>query len=137
MTAEQRRARPGRAATFFLALLLGAAIWGAWLGWDRQYYLDPGSGTMQGPYRPAQVVGCGLTFLLVTAALASRWRPVAVALGTTAGFWLVWTVDAASQDPTGLFLVGSMMLMVGLVSGSALAALVGYALGSRADRRPG
>lgn len=134
MTAEQGRARPGWAATFVLALLLGAAIWGAWLGWDRQYYLDPGSGTMQGPYRPVQVVGCGLTFLLVTAVLASRWRPVAVALGTTAGFWIAWTVDAATQDETGLFLVGSMMLMVGLVSGSALAALVGYALGSRADR---
>lgn len=137
MVAEQRRARPGWAATFFVALLLGATVWGAWLGWDREYYFDPEVGAFQGPYRPAQVVGCGLTFLLVTAVLASRWRPVAAALGMTAGFWLVWTVDAATQDETGLFLVGSMMLMVGLVSGSALAALVGYAVGSRADRRPG
>lgn len=93
-----------------LALCLGAATYAAWLAWDTEYYFDAAVGAYQGPYRPAQVVGCALTFGLVTGALALRWRPMVVAAGTSLGFWILWTVQASTQDPTGLIIVGSLLL---------------------------
>lgn len=121
-------------AGFALALLLGAATCGAWLAWDSDYYYDPAVGAYQGPYRPAQVLGCALTFGLVTALLAMRWRPVIVAAGMSTGFWLVWTVQASTQDETGLFIVGSILLLIGLGAGSAAASAIGYACRSRLNR---
>ena len=120
-------------AGFILALVLGAATYAVWLAWDNEYYFDAGAGAYQGPYRPAQVVGCAVTFGLVTAALALRWRPVLVAAGTSLGFWLVWTLQAGTQDETGLFIVGSLLLLVGLAAGSALAGAIGFALRKRWD----
>lgn len=118
-------------AGFALALVLGALTYAVWLAWDNEYYFDAGVGTYQGPYRPAQLVGCALTFGLVTAALALRWRPVLVGGGTSLGFWLVWTWQAAAQDESGLFIVGSLLLLGGLAAGSALAGAIGFALRKR------
>lgn len=111
-----------------LALLLGAVTYAAWLGWDTEYYYDADVGAYQGPYRPAQVVGCAVTFALLTGLLALRWRPVVVSAGMTLGFWLPWTVQAATQDETGLFVVGSGLLLAGLAAGSAVAAGTARAL---------
>ncbi len=116
-----------RPAGFVLAVgfLLGAVTWAAWLGWDRTASYDVVTGTVQSPYVTLQVLGCALTVATVTAVLAARWRPVAAAVGVGLGFWLVWTVDAASKDQSGLFAVGSIMLAVGLALGTAVAAAVG------------
>ena len=119
---------------FAVALVLGAAIYAAWLAWDTQYYFDADVGAYQGPYRPVQVVGCAITFGIVTAALALLWRPLLVAAGTSLGFWLFWTVQASRQDETGLFVVGSFLLLAGLTAGSAVAAAVGFALRKRWGR---
>ena len=84
----------GAWAGFILALALGAATYAAWLAWDTEYYYyyyyydDVTVAAYQGPYRSLRVVGCGLTFAVVTALLATRWRPLTVAAGTTVGFWL-------------------------------------------------
>ena len=91
------------------------------------------TGTIQSPYVTLQVLGCALTVGMVTAVLAARWHPVAGAAGVGLGFWLVWTVDAASRDDTGLFAVGSMMLAVGLVLGTTVAAAVGRGVRSAMD----
>jgi hypothetical protein len=69
----------------------------------------------------------------VTAVLAALWHPVAGAAGVALGFWLVWTVDAASQDGSGLFAVGSVMLAVGLALGNTVAAAVGRGFRSAMD----
>jgi hypothetical protein len=53
------------------------------------------------------------------------WHSAAAAVGVSLGFWLVWTAYAASQDGSGLYAVGSLMLAVGLAGGTALAASVG------------
>ena len=119
---------------FAVALVLGAAIYAAWLAWDTQYYFDADVGAYQGPYRPVQVVGCAITFGIATAALALLWRPLLVAAGTSLGFWLFWTVQASRQDETGLFVVGSFLLLAGLTAGSAVAAAVGFALRKRWGR---
>lgn len=113
---------------FLVSLLLGAAVWGAWLGWDHSNYYDAAVGSSQGPYRPAQVVACAVTVGLVTALLALRWNPFVVAAGITVGFWVVWTRQASSADESGLFVVGAILLLGGLVVGTAVAAAVGYAL---------
>ncbi|WP_110180981.1 hypothetical protein [Nocardioides solisilvae] len=102
-----------------LALFAGA-MWFAWLGWDDDYYLV--DGVAQGPYRPWQVVGCGLSVAIgaVAAMLALRGRGVvragavpvltAAALG---GFALPWSVHAAATDDSGLWAVGLFFLLVG------------------------
>ena len=105
--------------------LLGAVTWGVWLGWDRTASYDVVTGTVQYPYVTLQVLGCALTVGTVTAVLAALWPPVPGAAGIALGFWLVWTVDAASQDDSGLFAVGSMMLAVGLALGTTIAAALG------------
>jgi hypothetical protein len=71
------------------------------------------------------VLGCASTVGIVTAVLAALWPPVPGAAGVALGFWLAWTVDAASQDDSGLFAVGSMMLAVGLALGTTAAAALG------------
>ncbi|MGD8201310.1 hypothetical protein ACQE98_11665 [Ornithinimicrobium sp. W1679] len=123
--------RPSSWTGLVLALGLGAATYAAWLAWDTEYYFDEAVGAFQGPYRAAQVVGCAVTFGLVTALLAMRWRPVVVAAGACIGFWAFWTVQAATQDESGLFLVGSALLLVGLGAGSAVASAIGYACRGR------
>jgi hypothetical protein len=132
MTAELPTSRYGRAAAvlgrLLVCLLLGAAVWGAWLGWDHTYYYDAATHTNQGPYRPAQVVACAATVALLTVLLALRWHPMLVAAGITVGFWTVWTVQASGDDSSGLYVVGSALLLVGLVIGTGVAGAVGYAL---------
>lgn len=113
-------------AELVISLLVGAAIWAAWLGWDHTYYYDAATGSNQGPYRPAQVVACAVTVGLLTALLALRWNPLVVAAGITVGFWLVWTVQAGSEDESGLFVIGSILLLGGLVMGTSVASAVGY-----------
>ena len=118
------RRRPG----FVLAVGFGsgALTWGAWLGWDRTASHDVVTGTVQYPYVTLQVLGCALTVSTVAALLAALWQPVPGAAGVALGFWFVWTVDAASQDDSGLFAVGSIMLAVGLALGTTVAAALGW-----------
>ena len=116
-----------RPPAFVLALgaVLGALTWGAWLGWDRTASYDVITGTMQTPYVTLQVLGCALTVGMVTAVLAALWHPRAAAVGVSLGFWLVWTVDAASRDDTGLYGVGAVLLAIGLALGTTVAAALG------------
>ncbi|MFL6105410.1 MAG: hypothetical protein ACJ72L_00505 [Marmoricola sp.] len=92
-----------------------AVMWFAWLGWDHQYYLV--DGVPQGPYRPWQVTGCGLS-VAVAAAAAYRFLRMPFAIGPIVlaadiGFAIPWAVDASSSDETGLWAVGLIMLLVG------------------------
>lgn len=131
-----RRWPASRSAQFGLAIALGALVWGAWLGWDRTASFDIMTGTTQYPYVTLQVAGCAVTVGLLTGVLASRWSPLAVAAGVSVGFLVCWTTQAAATDSTGLYLVGAMMLTVGLTGGTALAAAVGHVVGlARQQRR--
>jgi hypothetical protein len=109
-------------------LLVGAATWGAWLGWDHSYYYDAAVGAYQGPYRPAQVAACAVTVGVLTALLALQWKPLVVAAGITVGFWLPWTVQAGTTDESGLFVVGSFLLLLALAVGTSVAGALGYGL---------
>ncbi|GAA4729789.1 hypothetical protein GCM10023328_05630 [Modestobacter marinus] len=112
--------------------MLSVLAWAAWLGWDREYQFDPATNTASGPYEEWQVVGCVLT--LLAAAVLVGWvrRPLPAAVVVTVPFTLCWTVDAALQDDTGLFLVGALLIAVGLFLGSLLVAVgLGRAPGRR------
>ncbi len=132
-TPAPRRRRPG--PVFGIGSASGALIWLAWLGWDRAASYDVVTGTVQTPYVTLQVLGCALTVGTITAVLAARWHPAAAAAGVSAGFWLVWTVNAASQDGSGLFAIGAMMLAVGLAAGTTVAAAIGAGVRTAIDAR--
>jgi hypothetical protein len=124
---------PSPAFVLGLGAVFGALTWGSWLGWDRTTSYDVITGTEQTPYVTLQVLGCALTVGVVTAVLAARWHPVAGAAGVSVGFWLAWTVDASTQDDSGLFMVGAVMLAVGLAAGTAVAAAVGVGVRAATD----
>ncbi len=128
-------ARLGGAAVA-LALFC-AGMWFAWLGWDHEYYQV--DGVAQGPYRSWQVVGCG-TSVAIAAVLAQlwvrgTWAIFVLAAVAVVGFAVPWTSDAASQDETGMYGVGLVMIVVGggiaLVSLLAATSAVFSALGAR------
>ncbi len=123
---DPRRPRPG--AVVCLGAVLGALCWLAWLGWDRSASYDVVTDSVQTPYVTLQVLGCALTVGIATTVLAACTYSLPAAAGVSLGFWLAWTMDAASQDDSGLFAVGSVMLACGLAAGTAVAASLGPGL---------
>lgn len=113
MSEQSQIARLGLAA---LGLgVVAAAMWFAWLGWDHEYYLV--DGVAQGPYRPWQVIGCGLS-VAAAAVLARVWvrrgpGTVLLAAAGVVGFAVPWSVDAARTDETGMWGVGLVYLLIG------------------------
>lgn len=99
-----------------------AAYW-AWLGWDNTYQTDPQTGVASGPYETWQVAGCVLTLaaIAITAGIARR-ATLAVATMPPA-FTAAWAIPAAAEDETGLYGVGAIMILVGMLAGSAVLAL--------------
>lgn len=96
-----------------LLALVTAALWGAWLGWDHEYYdVD---GVPQGPYRAWQVVGCVLTIgaAAVVAYLVARRGLVLLAFAGALGVAVPWSIDAAASDESGLWGVGLIMIVIG------------------------
>ncbi len=115
-----------------------AACWYGWLGWDHTYQVDPVTGVESGPYEAWQVVGCvvSLAAVALLAGIAARpWLPVLVVPPV---FTLVWSLDAAPSDDTGLWVVGAVLILVGLVGGSSLLGFVAFAVRrlSRGRLRP-
>lgn len=115
--------------------LAGVVVWLAWLSWS----VRPGT------YVEWQVIACVTTVIVVAGVLAWFTRrpfsgPMLTCWAVTAGFSTAWVVPA-SQDETGLFGVGYLMLVVG---GGALMLLLGviiafarYIVLHRDPRMPG
>jgi len=94
--------------------VLTASCWWAWMAGDDTYQVDPATGAASGPYEAWQVVGCVLS-LLVVASLAALVLPALVVIITmTLAFTAAWTGTARSQDDTGLFLVGALLVFGGM-----------------------
>jgi hypothetical protein len=112
-------------------------MWFAWLGWDHEYYQV--DGVAQGPYRGWQVIGCAMSIAAaaVFAYLSVRGVPAIFVLAAAAviGFAVPWTLDAASTDESGLFVVGLLFLLVGGGVGlTALLAVTAAVAGRSAPR---
>lgn len=112
-----------------LAILLLAATamagWAAWLGWDQIRDVQP-NGSETGPYQPWQVVGLVLTLLALVCWAASHKYEAAATLGTTTGLTLAAYYDW-SDDGSGLFMIGVIMVMTGtLVVTGLLSPLIAF-----------
>jgi hypothetical protein len=114
--------RPLGAPTLATATVV---TWLAWLGWDTTRTLDPFTGDETGPYTVGQVAGCVLTLvaLLVFAVLRGlpRWTAAAT---VTVSFTAAWAVGAAASADDGLFLIGAVLLLIGMSAGTAIVVLV-------------
>ncbi|WP_198144676.1 hypothetical protein [Nesterenkonia jeotgali] len=120
-------------------VILGSAgAWFAWMGWDQEYQVDPVTGLAHGPYEAWQVIGCGITLLAVAvpASWGRHWKSV---LLLPPSFTVAWSVTAASEDSSGLWLVGAIMVLIGSSLGTAV--VLGVAGGAERLlgqlRRPG
>ncbi|GAA1650283.1 hypothetical protein GCM10009828_094270 [Actinoplanes couchii] len=113
-------------------MVLSALIWYAWLGWDTERQLNPTSGEYTGPYQVWQIVGCGASLiLLLVGALWAGTREVLAAAALTVGFTIVWTADAARNDDSGLFAVGTIVLFAGLAAASGVIAAIAFGIRNR------
>jgi hypothetical protein len=128
--------KKGLAGAAGLAVATVVAWW-AWLGHDRTYQVDA-KGVQSGPYTTAQVAFCILTIavLLTVAVRFLDVHPLLAAGATTVAFTAAWTVDAATKDGSGLFVIGGFLVLLGTAVGSALVSfLADLARGERAFTR--
>ena len=114
-----------RTKTFSLLILAAATVlsWWAWLGRDTTKTLDPATGNYSGPYTTAQVAGAVLTLAaLLIAAVLLRVPALPAAAVMTIAFTAAWTVQAAGEDESGLYLVGAILVLAGMTAGTAVVA---------------
>ncbi|RZT87056.1 hypothetical protein EV383_3962 [Pseudonocardia sediminis] len=107
-----------------LLALATAASWWVWTAWDLRRDVDPVTGTSTGPWEAWQVAGVVLCLLAVVVAAARRlpaWLVVAVVPVT---FTVAWSLTAASQDDSGLWAVGAVLVLLGTSAGTAVVAAV-------------
>lgn len=109
-------------------LLVGVtmAAWAAWLGWDQHRDLHP-DGSTTGPYDAWQVIGLGLSVLVLVCWAASSGYAVAAAPATTAGLTVAASYDW-SDDSSGLFAIGVGLVMIGSLIATSLLSLLVAAL---------
>ncbi|MFG3289369.1 hypothetical protein ACGF3G_11265 [Streptomyces sp. NPDC048179] len=114
---------------------VSVAAWAVWLGWDQEYDVAA-DGSVSGPYAVWQVAGLVVTLLLAVGWVAARGHSAAAVAGTTAGLTVAAGVDW-SDDASGLFMVGVVLVMVGSFVGSAVvAAVVSTGLDTPRQDRP-
>jgi hypothetical protein len=105
--------------------VLSAAAWFGWMGWDTEYDIDPVTQSASGPYQAWQVIGCGVTLLvLLVGALLLRASAVVACVAVTVGFTAAWTTTAAADDDSGLFVVGAVLVFLGLAAATAVVSAV-------------
>lgn len=115
--------------------VLSAAAWFGWMGWDHAYQVDPATNEVSGPYEAWQVVGCVLTLLVVGVVAAHRWRPFGTALVLPVAFTVAWSVTAASEDDSGLWGVGAVLVLLGTAAASLLVVAVVSAIATAREPR--
>lgn len=97
-----------------------------WLAWDQRKTRIPGSSTFEGPYEPWQVIGLGVTLVVLAAAVTWVGRGWVAVVLIPVVLTVAWSVDAATEStPDGsLWPIGAAFLAVG----SFIGILVVYAL---------
>lgn len=117
-------------SALIMAVIAGAA-WAAWLGWDQ--HRDVGAdGTETGPYEVWQVLALVATLLLPVVWAASRDHVPGAVIGTTAGLTIAAFIDW-SDDASGLYGVGVMMLLLGSLAATTVVSTVVKAAWGRGD----
>ncbi|MEU7070019.1 hypothetical protein AB0B30_04355 [Streptomyces narbonensis] len=119
-TGQQRRTF--RVSAAFVTAAVAMAAWAAWLGWDQHRDVHP-DGSTTGPYEAWQVVGLVLTLLVPVCWAAFRGHAVAGVVGTTAGLTVAAAYDW-SDDASGLFLIGAILVMIGTLAVTSAVSLL-------------
>ncbi|MCX5140918.1 MULTISPECIES: hypothetical protein [unclassified Streptomyces] len=120
---------PQLTAILVLAVMT-LALWAAWLGWDQHRDVQP-DGSETGPYEAWQVIGLVLSLLAPVYWAASRRYIAGAVLGVTGGLTVAAYYDW-SDDSSGLFMVGVVMVMVGSLVVTGIASAVIASVTSRA-----
>ncbi|MFE7974275.1 hypothetical protein [Streptomyces shenzhenensis] len=97
---------------------VAVAVWAAWLGWDQHRDVHP-DGSTTGPYEAWQVTGLVLTLLVLVYGAVSRGHVAGAVFGTTVGLTAAASYDW-SDDASGLFMVGVVLVMLGSLVGTAI-----------------
>lgn len=121
-----------RLVTLLLTFVAAVANYAAWLGWDQTRDVHP-DGSTTGPYEAWQVIGLVLVMLIAGAYAAWRWSPTMVVLGMTAGLTFAVSYDW-SDDETGLWAVGAVMVCAGTLMASSLVAGIATLIRQSAQR---
>jgi hypothetical protein len=119
--------------TAVVSAALGVGVWVVWLSgwlplsWLPVSWLAAGSsaGLVDGAHTVVQHWGYAATLAVAAAVLALRLRPVVVAAGLTAGFWVCWTVWVLGQD-SALAAFASLIVLANMTPLTAVSALLGY-----------
>lgn len=109
------------------------ASWLAWLAWDDTYQVDV-HGVASGPYETWQVVGSGITVIVVVFLAARFLSPWIIAPVAGISYAAAWGWTLIPQDDTGLAGVGLIMTLAGVTIGALLIALMGGAIWGRLGR---
>ncbi|MEU1588152.1 hypothetical protein [Micromonospora sp. NPDC005710] len=120
----------------FLAVAT-VGVWILWLGWDTEYTVDAQTGASSGPYEPWQVIGCVVTLALLAALAGTRLSPWLVAPVMTVAFTAAWSWRAASTDDSGLWVVGGILVLLGMAAGSMAVSFPARRFARRRAGRPG
>ncbi|WUW23496.1 hypothetical protein OG521_23050 [Streptomyces sp. NBC_01463] len=120
---------PQLTAILVLAVMT-LALWAAWLGWDQHRDVQP-DGSETGPYEAWQVIGLVLSLLAPVYWAASRRYIAGAVLGVTGGLTVAAYYDW-SDDSSGLFMVGVVLVMVGSLVVTGIASAVIASVTSRA-----
>jgi hypothetical protein len=117
-----------------LLACVSLAVWAAWLGWDQHRDVQP-DGTTTGPYEAWQVIGLVLILLAPVYWAASRRYLAGAVLGTTAGLTVAAYYDW-SDDSSGLFIVGVVLVMLGSLAVTTVVSAIASAT-RQGGRLPG
>lgn len=105
-------------------LIIGTvASWLAWLAWDDTYQIDA-DGVASGPYEAWQVIGSGITVMIVVLLAARFLSPWIIAPVAGISYAAAWGWTSIPQDDTGLAGVGLIMTLAGVTIASLLIALM-------------
>ncbi|WP_461158081.1 hypothetical protein [Saccharopolyspora tripterygii] len=100
--------------------VLTAACWWAWMAWDRSYQTDPATGVTSGPYQAWQVVGCVVCLVALGVGASVRLPTWLVIPVMPVAFTAAWSWTASGADDTGLWVVGALLVFVGMVVGTGV-----------------
>lgn len=119
MINQQRGQRPAERLVLGAGLaVLTAACWWAWMAWDRGYQTDPATGSTSGPYEVWQVAGCVVCLVVLCVAATVRIPAWLVVPVMPVAFTAAWSWTAAGADGTGLWVIGAVLVFVGMVVGT-------------------
>ncbi|MEV5606734.1 hypothetical protein [Streptomyces sp. NPDC052225] len=122
MNREDLRAPREQLLPTLALAVLAAAAWAGWLGWDQHRDEHP-DGSSTGPYEAWQVLGLVVTLLPALYWAATRRTTGTAVTGLTAGLTGAAFYDW-SDDASGLYMVGVIMVLAGTAGATAAGASV-------------